>query len=132
MRSICDILKESKNIAVVGISEKPGRDSREIAFYLKRAGYNVAGVNPLAKSDEINGIKIYKQLGDVPFEIDIVDVFRRSEHIPELIPDILRVKPKVLWLQLGIVNSQAMKECEAAGIEAIEDTCILIEHRNCH
>ncbi|HEX2865970.1 MAG TPA: CoA-binding protein [Ignavibacteriales bacterium] len=129
MRSTCDILKESKNIAVVGISNKPGRDSGRIAEYLKEAGYNVVGVNPLQK--EFPGIKVYSSLKEVPFKIDIVDVFRRSEAIPEIIPDVLEVKPGVLWLQLGIRNDEAVSPVIDAGIETIQDKCILVEHRFC-
>ncbi|MCU7495112.1 MAG: CoA-binding protein [Ignavibacteria bacterium] len=129
MRSICDILKESRNIAVVGISNKPGRDSGRIAQYLKDEGYNVVGVNPLVK--EFPGIKVYSSLKEVPFKIDIVDVFRRSEAIPEIMPDVLEVKPRVLWLQLGIRNDEAVAPASDLGIETIQDKCILVEHRFC-
>lgn len=129
MRSTCEILKDSKNIAVVGISNKPGRDSGRIAQYLKEAGYNVVGVNPIVK--DFPGIEVYPSLKDVPFKIDIVDVFRRSDAIPEIIPDVLSVKPKVLWLQLGIRNDEAVAPVVDAGIEAVQDKCILVEHRFC-
>lgn len=131
MRSVCEILKQSKNIAVVGLSDKPGRDSRNIAGYLSDNGYNVIGVNPLSRSDVVDGIRVVKSLEDVPFRIDIVDVFRRSELIPELLPDILSVKPAVVWLQLGIENNDAMELCENNGIETIQNKCIYIEHRYC-
>lgn len=129
-RSICDILKESKNIAVVGISDKIGRDSRDIALFLKEVGFNVVGVNPNINRD-IDGIKVYRTLEQVPFSIDIVDVFRRSETIPELVPDILKVKPKVVWLQLGIENNEAMDQIRKEGIETIQNQCIYIEYRRC-
>jgi len=131
MRSICQILKESKNIAVYGISDKPGRDSKKIALFLKDEGYNVVGVNPILQVSEVEGIPVYKSFKDVPFQIDIVDVFRRSESIPEIIPEVLEVKPKVLWLQLGIRNDEAVQPAIDAGIETIQDHCILIEHHNC-
>ncbi|MCU7499615.1 MAG: CoA-binding protein [Bacteroidota bacterium] len=129
MREVCDILKESKTIAVVGISNKPGRDSGRIAQYLQQEGYNVVGVNPMQK--EFSGITVYPTLKDVPFKIDIVDVFRRSEAIAEIIPDVLEVKPRVLWLQLGIRNDEAVAPAIEAGIETIQDKCILVEHRFC-
>lgn len=129
MREVCDILKESKTIAVVGISNKPGRDSGRIAQYLQQEGYNVVGVNPIQK--EFPGITVYPNLKDVPFKIDIVDVFRRSEAIAEIIPDVLEVKPRVLWLQLGIRNDEAVAPAIEAGIETIQDKCILVEHRFC-
>ncbi|MGE5683149.1 MAG: CoA-binding protein [Bacillota bacterium] len=131
MRTVCEILKESKNIAVYGMSDKPARISRDIALFLKRKGYNVAGVNPMVKSDEVDGIKIYRSLKDVPFKIDIVDVFRRSENIPEIIPDVLEIKPQVLWLQSGIINDEAVKPAIEAGIETIQDTCIMVEYNHC-
>lgn len=129
MRSVCDILKESRNIAVVGISNKPGRDSGRIAVYLKESGYNVVGVNPQIR--EFPGIQVYPSLKDVPFKIDIVDVFRRSDAIPDIISDVLAVNPKVLWLQLGIRNDAAVAPVIQAGIETIQDKCILVEHRFC-
>lgn len=132
MRQICDILKESKNIAVVGLSNKPARDSRMIANYLRNKGYKVAGVNPLVKEIDVDGIPMYKSLKDIPFEIDIVDVFRKSEAIGDIIPDVLEVKPKVLWLQLGIQNDDAVAPAIEAGIETIQNKCILVEYRHCY
>ncbi len=125
----CEILKISKNIAVVGISHNPNRPSRDIASYLKNQGYNVVGVNPAIS--QAGDIEVFPSLSAIPFEIDIVDVFRRGEFIPELIPEVIKVKPKVLWLQLGIVNDPACKLAEEHGIITIQNKCILIEHRNC-
>ena len=96
----CDILKKSRTIAVIGISSKPSKTSRTIADFLVKKGYTVVGVNP--QPFEIEGIPVYSKLTEIPFDIDIVDVFRRSETIHEIIPEILEKKPKVLWLQLGI------------------------------
>jgi predicted CoA-binding protein len=129
MRTICEIIKESKTIAVVGISNKPGRDSGRIAVFLKDRGYNVIGVNPVQK--DFDGIKVYKKLSDIEQDIDIVDVFRNSDSIPELIPDVLIKKPKVLWLQLGIRNDDAVKPAEEMGIQVIQDKCIAIEYNFC-
>lgn len=129
MNSICQILKESKNIAVVGISDKFFRDSRKIALFLCDNGYNVIGVNPYLTN--VENIIVYKSLNNVPFPLDIVDVFRRSENIPDLIPDILLIKPKTLWLQLGIRNDEAIKTVQNAGITVIQDKCIMIEYLNC-
>lgn len=129
MKTTCEILKEAKTIAVVGISNKPGRDSGRIALFLKERGYNVIGVNPVQKDFE--GIKIYKKLTDIEQDIDIVDVFRNSNSIPDLIPDVLIKKPKVLWLQLGIRNDEAVKPAEEEGIQVIQDKCIAIEYNFC-
>lgn len=129
MRSFCEILKNSKTIAVVGISNKPGRDSGLIALRMKRLGYDVIGVNPLQK--DFDGIKVYQSLEDIDRQIDIVNVFRNSKNIPEIIPGVLKLKPKVLWLQLGIRNDEAVKPAEEAGIEVIQNACIAIEYNNC-
>jgi uncharacterized protein len=129
MKTTCEILKEAKTIAVVGISNKPGRDSGRVALFLKDRGYNVIGVNPVQKDFE--GIKIYQKLIDIEQDIDIVDVFRNSNSIPDLIPDVLIKKPKVLWLQLGIKNDEAVKPAEEEGIQVIKDKCIAIEYNFC-
>jgi uncharacterized protein len=129
MKTICEILKDSTTIAIVGISNKPGRDSGRIALYLKERGYDVIGVNPVQRDFE--GIKVYQKLTDVEQDIDIVDVFRNSDSIPDLIPDVLIKKPKVLWLQLGIRNDEAVKPAEEEGIQVIQDKCIAIEYNFC-
>jgi len=129
MKTTCEILKEAKTIAVIGISNKPGRDSGRIALFLKYRGYNVMGVNPVQKDFE--GIKIYQKLTDIEQDIDIVDVFRNSNSIPDLILDVLIKKPKVLWLQLGIKNDEAVKPAEEEGIQVIKDKCIAIEYNFC-
>ena len=128
---ICSILKEAKTIAVLGFSRNPSRTSREIASYLDNYKYNVIGINPGINEEEIDGIKVFKSLQDVPGEIDIVDVFRKPETINEIIPDVLAVNPKVLWLQLGIRNDEAVKPAEEKGITVIQDKCIKIEHSSC-
>ncbi len=126
---ICKILKEAKTIAVVGISSNPVRTSRMIADYLQQAGYNVVGVNP--GKPKIEGIDVYAKLTDIPFDIDIVDVFRKQEDIPQIIPNVLSVNPKVLWLQLGIWNDEAIQPCIERGIVTIQDKCIKVEHHKC-
>ena len=128
-KEICEILKNSKNIAVLGISRNPTRTSRAIADYLINHGYTVVGVNP--GFTEVNGIKVYPSLKDIPFDIDIVDVFRRSESIDEIIPDVLVKKPKVLWLQLGIRNDSAVTPAKEEGITVVQDQCIKVEHQHC-
>jgi len=125
----CKILKNAKTIAVVGISHNPTRTSREIADFLVAKGYNVVGVNPgFKKAGEID---VYPNLQSIPFEVDIVDVFRRSETIGDLIPDVLEKNPKVLWLQLGIRNDEAVQPAIEQGITVIQDRCILVTHKEC-
>ena len=126
----CEILKNSKTVAVFGISRDSGRTSRRIAEYLKSNGFEVVGVNPAIS--EAGDIKVYPSLKEIPFDIDIVDVFRRSENIPGLIDDVLAKQPKVLWLQLGIRNDEAVKPVIENGIITIQDACIKIEHSQCN
>lgn len=126
---ICEILEKSKNIAVVGISSNPNRTSRIIADFLVRKGYKVVGVNP--GKPKIDGMDVYANIRDIPFSIDIVNVFRKPEDIPQVIPDVLAVNPKVLWLQLGIRNDEAVEPVIKKGIETIQDRCIKIEHGMC-
>jgi len=126
---ICDILEKCKTIAVLGISKNPSKISRTIAEYLIDNEYNVVGVNP--GFSDAGGIQVYPTLNDVPFDIDIVNVFRRSETISEIIPNVLGKKPKVLWLQLGIRNNEAVKQAQELGIKIIQDKCIKIEHQKC-
>lgn len=129
--SLCKILEISKTIAVVGISSNPMRTSRDIAYYLIINGYDVVGVNPNKNITDADGIKVYNSLMEIPHKIDIVNVFRRSEDIPYIIPDVLMIKPKVLWLQLGIRNDKAVKEVIEQGIETVQDTCIKVAHSFC-
>jgi len=129
--SLCKILETSKTIAVVGISSNPMRTSRDIADYLVINGYDVVGVNPNKNFTDADGIKVYNSLMEIPHKIDIVNVFRRSEDIPFIIPDVLLIEPKVLWLQLGIRNDKAIKEVIKKGIETIQDTCIKVAHSFC-
>lgn len=129
MNEYCKILTEIKNIAVVGISDKPYRDSSRIALFLKESGYNVYGVHLRLK--EVSGIPIYPKLFEIPSEIDLVDVFINSKRIEEIIPDILVCKPKYVWFQLGIKNDFAASHLEKEGIKVIQDKCILIEHKRC-
>lgn len=130
MIDLCEKLKEYKTVAVVGISRNRHRPSRDIAEYLLSKGYKVVGVNPAI--DKVGEIDVYPSLRDIPFEVDIVNVFRRSEAIPEIMDDVIAIKPKMLWLQLGIRNNEALAQAEKAGIETVQDQCILVEHSRCY
>jgi predicted CoA-binding protein len=131
LKKICNILEEAKTIAVVGISRNPNRTSRNIAEFLVDKGYNVIGVNPSANGESFDGIKVYSSLNEIQEPIDIVDVFRKSEDIPQIIPSVLEVNPKVLWLQQGIYNNEAVKPAIEEGIEVIQDSCIAVMHSLC-
>ena len=128
MKDVFELLKESKTIAVVGISDKPGRDSGRIAVFLKDKGYNVYGVHPVLT--EVNGIPVYKKITDIPVDIDIVDVFLNSNLVPDIVTDVLEKKPKAVWLQLGVNNDEAVKTITENGIDVIQNLCIAIEHRH--
>ena len=124
---ILEILKNFKTIAVVGLSSNPARPSYGVTQYMQRAGYRIIPVNP--NEQEVLGEKCYARLEDVPEKIEIVDVFRRAEHVPPVVESAIRVGAKVLWMQLGIEHGDAAERARAAGLTVIEDACILVEHR---
>lgn len=127
----CQLLKNSKTIAVVGISHNPNRISREIANYLVYSGFEVVGVNPNEAFKEAEGIIIYNSLLDIPHHIDIVNVFRKSEDIPSIIDDVIAIKPNSLWLQLGIRNDNAVTKVIEKGIKVVQDSCIMVDNNYC-
>jgi predicted CoA-binding protein len=120
------VLTSSKTIAVLGLSPKPGRDSYQVAAYLKDRGYTVIPVRPAQA--EILGEKAYPSLDDVPGPVDIVDVFRSSEQILPHAHEALRRKPGTFWMQEGIENREAAALLTAAGIDVVMDRCIKREH----
>jgi len=126
---IREILKVSKNIAVVGISEKPERDSFKVAQYLSAKGYNIIPINPAIEN--WNGMKSYQNLSSLPkdMEIDIVDIFRKSEAVPEIVNESLKIKPKAIWMQLGVINEDAAKKASESGVKVVMDRCIMVEHK---
>jgi predicted CoA-binding protein len=124
--SLRRLLEESRRIAVVGASPKPERDSHRITAYLKAAGYDVVPVNPAAK--EVAGLPVAKSL-EAAGPVDLVDVFRSPEHVPEVVDECIRLKLPAIWLQLGVVHEEAIAKARAAGIEVVVDRCIMIDHR---
>jgi len=124
---VTEILKKCKTIAVVGLSSNPMRQSFEVTEYMQRAGYRIIPVNP--NETEVLGEKSYARLEDVPEKIDVVDIFRRAEHVPEVVESAIRVGAIVVWMQLGIENDEAAEKARAAGLAVVEDACILVEHR---
>lgn len=126
MRTPDRILRDSKSIAVVGISASPERDSHRVARYLREHGYQINPVNP--ELDEVLGLKCYPSLRDVPEPVDVVDVFRRSEHLVPIAQDAVAIKAKVLWLQLGIMNDAARELAEHAGLDVVMDQCTMALH----
>ncbi|HGF7129532.1 TPA: CoA-binding protein [Enterococcus faecium] len=126
--TIFNYLKEAKNIAIVGLSNKPERTSYMVAQVLQDNGYKIIPVNPLLAGEEILGEKVYAKLTEIDDSIDIVDVFRRSEFLPEVAADFLKTDAKVFWAQLGIENEEADEMLRKAGrTDVVMDRCIKIE-----
>lgn len=120
------ILKENRNIAIVGLSANWYRPSYFAAKYMLDHGYNVIPVNP--QYEEVLGRKCYKSVRDIPEQVDMVDCFRKAEDIPPLVDDAIAVGAKVFWMQLGVVNREAAHKAERAGLEVVMDRCVKIEH----
>lgn len=120
------ILMESKTIAIVGLSDNRERDSNIVARYLIDRGYTVIPVNP-AKT-EILGRKCYPDLKSIPGAVDIVDVFRNIEAVPEIVNEALLIKPRAIWLQLGLAHKISAEKSRDEGIIFIQSKCIKIEH----
>ena len=124
---ITKILRESRTVAVVGLSSNPMRPSFGVTEYMQGMGYRIIPVNPNER--EVLGEKSYARLEDVPEKIDIVNVFRRAEEVPPVVESAIRIGAKVVWMQSGIANEEAAEKARAAGLMVIEDACILVEHR---
>ncbi|MBF0171559.1 MAG: CoA-binding protein [Nitrospinae bacterium] len=122
------LLRGTKRIAVVGLSNKPNRASYDVGRYLVAHGYQIVPVHPNIPLWE--GIPVRKELGEIEGAVDIVDLFLNADRVPDVVPAIVALKPKAAWLQLGVVNNEAAKTIRAAGIMVIQDRCIKIEdHR---
>jgi len=119
------ILRDSKTIAVVGLSPKPERDSYDVARYLQQAGYKIIPINPRA----ILGEKAYPDLASAPEKIDVVDIFRRSEHVGPIVDKAIEAGAGTVWMQLGIINEGASQKATEAGLHVVMDLCILREHK---
>jgi predicted CoA-binding protein len=129
---IARIVRESRRIAVLGIKpeSRAGAPAFFVPEYMLRHGYDIVPV-PVYYPEvvEILGRPVYRSLRDVPGAIDIVNVFRRPRDIPPHVPDILAVRPRVVWLQLGIAHDEAAEALARAGIQVVQDRCLLVEHR---
>lgn len=122
------ILRDSKTIAVVGISERETRASKYVSEYMQREGYRIYPVNP--NLDTWNGLKVYDSLVDIPEKVDIVDVFRRSSRVLPIAVDVVEIGAKVMWLQQGIVNDEAAYFVSIGGVKVVMDSCIMVEHKS--
>lgn len=124
---IGQLLSNAKTIAVVGLSDSPLRPSYGVSAYMQSQGYKIIPVNPTIRG--ALGEKAVPTLSEVKEKIDIVDVFRRSEHVAEVVEEAIRMKVPALWLQEGVIDESAAEKARKAGIQVVMDLCILKEHR---
>ncbi len=124
---IGELLKKAKNIAVVGLSDSPLRASHGVAAYMQSQGYRIIPVNPTIT--DVLGETAYGCLRDVKEKIDIVDIFRRSEYVPEVVDEAIQLGVPAIWMQEGVVHDGAAEKARRAGIFVVMDRCILKEHR---
>jgi predicted CoA-binding protein len=124
---ITELLETAKTIAVVGLTDTPMRPSYGVSHYMQSQGYRIIPVNP--NIEQWEGEKAYPSLLEVPGKIDIVDVFRRSEAVPEVVEHAIQIKAPVIWMQEGVVHEEAAEKARQAGIFVVMDRCILKEHR---
>lgn len=127
MNRIAEILGSARTIAVVGLSAKRFRPSYGVAEYLQRAGYRIIPVNPGIA--EVLGEKAYATLDAVPGPVDIVDIFRRPEHVPGIVEAAIRKGAKTIWMQEDVVHEEAARRAQSAGLAVVMDRCILKDHR---
>ena len=120
------LLEKVRRIAVVGLSPKPHRDSHRVARYLLESGYEIVPVYP--REEQILGQKVHRRVQDVAGAVDLVDVFRRSEELPEVIDDALAARAGALWLQLGCIDEDGARRARDAGLTVVMDRCLMVEH----
>jgi len=122
-----NLLGNAKTIAVVGLSSSPWRPSYGVSEYMQSVGYRIVPVNP--GESEVLGEKAFATLDDVPLAVDIVNVFRQSRFVPEIVEAAIRIGAKGVWMQEGVVHEEAAQRAREAGLEVVMDRCILKEHR---
>jgi len=124
-----DVLGQARTIAVVGLSDKPDRDSNEVARYLQAQGYRIVPVNPMLT--EVLGEKAYPSVSAIPpdVRVDIVDIFRRSDQVPPVVAEAVARGVNVVWMQLGVENAEAAAKARGAGMTVVENLCIMVQHR---
>jgi predicted CoA-binding protein len=121
-----ELLKTAHVIAVVGLSPEDGKASNSVARYLRDKGYRIIPVNP--GHAEILGEKAYKSLLDIPEKVDIVDIFMRAEKVKPIVEEALKLRPRAIWLQIGIRNDDARQLVEQTDVAYVEDKCLKQEH----
>lgn len=125
-----EILNSSRVVAVVGLSPNPDRPSHGVASYLKKQGYRIIPVNPQAR--EILGEVCYPDLASIPEPVDVVDIFRRSEEVPAIVEEAIKIGAKAIWMQEGVINKEAAVRAKEAGLLVVMDRCMLKEHQKLH
>jgi hypothetical protein len=120
------LLETARRIAIVGLSPKAHRDSHRVGRYLLESGYEVIPVYP--RGDEILGQKVHRRVLDIAGAVDLVDVFRRSEELPEAIDDVLAARAGALWLQLGCIDESGARRARDSGLTVVMDRCLMVEH----
>ncbi len=120
------LLESVRRIAVVGLSPKPHRDSNRVARYLQDRGYEVVPVYP--REEKILGQPVYRRVQDIPGGVDLVDVFRRSEHLPAVFDDALAARAPAIWLQLDCIDQDGARRARDAGATVVMDRCLMVDH----
>jgi predicted CoA-binding protein len=121
------MFKEGRTIAVVGLSDRPERDSHRVASYLKGKGYRIIPVNPA--KNEIMGEKCYPDLLSIPEPVDIVNIFRAVEAIPGIVDEALKIGAKAIWMQRGLAHSESARKAQNAGVCVVQSRCIMVDHK---
>lgn len=121
------LVREARTVAVVGLSDNPARPSFGVARYLRRSGLRLFPVNPGLTTWD--GLEVYSTLADLPEPVDVVDVFRRPEHVPDIARQAVSLGAGALWLQLGVLSAEGAEIAAAGGLDVVMDRCLAVEHR---
>jgi len=122
-----EILRECRKIAVVGLSPKESRDSNKVARYLMKQGYEIIPINPGQR--EILGKTCYRSLKDIPFQVDMADLFLNPTRVPQAVDQAIEIGVNTVWMQLGVIHDEAAEKIRQAGIRVVVDRCIMKEHK---
>ncbi len=125
-----EILNSSRVVAIVGLSANPDRPSYMVASYLKENGYKIIPVNPSV--GEVLGEVCYPDISSIPEPVDVVDIFRRSEEVPAIVEEAIKIEVRSVWMQEGVINEEAAARAKEAGLTVVMDKCMLKEHRKLH